>query len=72
MQMDSTTPPDSVFHLFVLLCALIVSCQFAHAFPITDRTKYIYLFIYFVAVSYNIHAYTILHGLRPISYDVPI
>ena len=57
MQMDSTTPPDSVFHLFVLLCTLIVSCQFAHALiPYYRSNKilyiYIYLFIYFVTVSY--------------------
>ena len=55
MQMDSTTPPDSVFHLFVLLCTLIVSCQFAHAFPITDRTKYIYLFILWLFHTIYMH-----------------
>ena len=49
MQMDSTTPPDSVFHLFVLLCTLIVSCQFAHAlipYYRSNKILYIYTYIY--------------------------
>ena len=70
MQMDSTTPPDSVFHL----CLIVYSDRFLSVCSCIPyyRSNKIYLFIYFVAVSYNIHAYTILHGLRPISYDVPI